>query len=557
MKLEPGQMIRDYQIIRSLGEGGMGEVYLAEDVLLAKKIAIKRLNPELTHDPQFSERFVNEARIQARLEHENIVGLYSFFIDNGIYYMAMKFAEGETLKALISRTGPIPEKRTIHILRQILAALRYAHAQGVVHRDIKPSNIMIDTQDRVMVMDFGIARIIGEKGVTMTGQHLGTVNYMSPEQVMSAKDVDHRTDIYSAGVLLYEMLTGAIPYDINTESLFVVMKAIMEQNIPDPRNIYPGIGAATVEIMRGMVQKDKDQRFRDCDVILEQITGIRQSFGDNPLPSQTAPIKPLAENRNDSMVYVEGGEFDREETHAEGFFVKYDIQVVQQVILSDFMIAKFPVTIADWISCMGEADELRYIENKALPITDITWIETLMYCNSLSFKHGMKPVYYMAKDPNPAAWESLIRKSSGIDSLLHADWEANGYRLPTEAEWEFAAFGGLRSRGYIFAGGDEIDRVAWYRRNSKKSLKKPGGLQANELGLYDMCGNVWEWAWDYCEPFLEGSYTNPRGPEHGNVKSIRGGSFLDEPENCEISKRCACSLDYHDNTIGFRVARNV
>ncbi len=152
MELKNGVILRDYHIIRQLGIGGMGEVYLAEEALLGRQVAIKRLNPQLTGDPQFSERFINEARIQARLQHQNIVGLYNFFVEEDVYYMVMEYAPGLTLKELIAQTGPIPEQRTLDIFKQIVDALGYAHSKQIIHRDIKPSNILIDHNDKVKVM---------------------------------------------------------------------------------------------------------------------------------------------------------------------------------------------------------------------------------------------------------------------------------------------------------------------------------------------------------------------------------------------------------------------
>ncbi len=260
MDLHPGVLVRDYRIVSLLGEGGMGEVWLAEETLLGRKVAVKRLNPKLTGDAQFSERFVNEARIQARLIHPNIVALYNFFIEVGIYYMIMEYAEGITLKELISKTGPIQEQRTRYIFGQVINALSHAHSKQIIHRDIKPSNIMIDEADSVKVMDFGIARLLSDKHLTRTGAKLGTLYYMSPEQIMAEKNIDHRTDIYSAGIVLYEMLTGRLPYNTNVDSDFIVMKEIMENPVPDPRDIYQFISGGMADLVTEMTHKDVKDR---------------------------------------------------------------------------------------------------------------------------------------------------------------------------------------------------------------------------------------------------------------------------------------------------------
>ncbi len=269
MKLEPGQMIRDYQIIRPIGEGGMGEVYLANEVLLERQVAIKRLNPIYTRDPQFIQRFRNEARIQAQLTHENIVQLITFFSEADTHYMVLEYAPGITLRDLIQQTGPIPEQRALGILRQITAAQSHAHSKGIIHRDIKPSNIMIDTEhgDRVKIMDFGIARLMTDGHLTRTGTKMGTIMYMSPEQVLALKDIDHRSDVYSLGVVFYEMLCGKTAYQVDTESDFLLQKAIVDTEISDPREIYAHISDETVKLLAGMTVKDREVRIGLNDVI--------------------------------------------------------------------------------------------------------------------------------------------------------------------------------------------------------------------------------------------------------------------------------------------------
>ncbi|HPH61220.1 MAG TPA: serine/threonine-protein kinase, partial [Candidatus Syntrophosphaera sp.] len=213
MNINPGFRIRDYIVVRQLGKGGMGEVWLARDIYLDREVAIKFLDPALTGDPRFSERFKHEAQIQNLLTHTNIVGFKDFFQEDGNWFLVQEYARGITLRELINATGPIREERALNIFHQITDALSHAHAKGIIHRDVKPSNIMVDTQngDTVKVMDFGIARLMNDIHLTQTGDTIGTVYYMSPEQVIAAKDIDHRSDIYSAGIVLYEMLSGKLP----------------------------------------------------------------------------------------------------------------------------------------------------------------------------------------------------------------------------------------------------------------------------------------------------------------------------------------------------------
>jgi serine/threonine protein kinase len=253
--------IRDYHVIRQLGEGGMGTVYLVEEPLLDRKVAVKVLNPELMANQELVERFRQEAKVQSGLVHPGIVQLYTFFKEDGKYCMVMEYVEGETLRALIERTGPLGEARSLKIFGEVLEAVQYAHGRGVIHRDLKPSNIMISDGMTAKVMDFGIAKVLGDHGLTHTGTRMGTVYYMSPEQVLAEKTIDQRTDFYSLGITLYEMLTGKLPYNIDTESEFKIMQQIVEGKIPDPRELYPHISDKTVQLLLGCIAKKKEDRF--------------------------------------------------------------------------------------------------------------------------------------------------------------------------------------------------------------------------------------------------------------------------------------------------------
>lgn len=283
--LVPGSMISNYRVEALIGKGGMGEVYKGYDTALNRPVAIKALNPELTSDANFVQRFRNEAKIQASLNHPNIVSLYTLSEEFGAYYMILEYAAGDTLRELIARIGPIPEKRAVNILSQILSALSLAHSHGVIHRDIKPTNIVVGANDQVKILDFGIARLIGDKGLTKTGQNVGTVYYMSPEQVRAEKDLDGRSDIFSLGVTFFEMLAGRVPYNVETASDYAIMDEIVKEPVPDPRKNYEFISENSVLVLRAMVAKDKEQRFGSCDEVLRALRGDYEI----PEPEAAAP----------------------------------------------------------------------------------------------------------------------------------------------------------------------------------------------------------------------------------------------------------------------------
>ena len=197
-----------------IGAGGMGAVYKARQTGLDRLVAIKILPPEVGSDPAFAQRFTREAQALARLGHQHIVPVYDFGIAEGLYYFIMEYVDGANLRHLI-KTGELKPAEALEIVPQICEALQFAHDEGVVHRDIKPENILIDKRGRVKIADFGLARLLGtaapELSLTGTNQVLGTLHYMAPEQIQGLHTVDHRADIYSLGVVFYELLTGDLP----------------------------------------------------------------------------------------------------------------------------------------------------------------------------------------------------------------------------------------------------------------------------------------------------------------------------------------------------------
>src|SRR6058998_4072173 len=199
-----------YRIIRKLGAGGMANVYLAEDQELGRRVAIKILNERHANDEQFVERFRREAKNAAGLSHPNIVSIYDRGEAEGSYYIAMEYLDGRTVKELLVHNGPPPVPIAIDYARQILQAIGFAHRNGIVHRDIKPHNVVVGRDGRLKVTDFGIARS-GASQMTEAGSIVGTAQYLSPEQARGAP-VDQRSDLYSMGVVLYEMLTGQVPF---------------------------------------------------------------------------------------------------------------------------------------------------------------------------------------------------------------------------------------------------------------------------------------------------------------------------------------------------------
>ncbi len=266
-----GKKVENYSIISMLGRGGMGVVYKAHDDNLDRFVAIKILNLQATHKPRFRERFRREAKHQAQLSHPNIVTVYGFIEYEGFVGIVMEYVEGESLEKVISRQTRLHISDVIYILRQVLHAIGYAHSKGYVHRDIKPSNIILNREGTVKIMDFGISKSLFEKTMTKTGAQIGTVYYMSPEQI-KGEEVDQTTDIYAIGCTMFEMICGYPPYNFETE--YEVMDAHLKHDIPKISSVIQGLPASVDDIVAGCLHKNPNDRYRQCGDILESFNSL-------------------------------------------------------------------------------------------------------------------------------------------------------------------------------------------------------------------------------------------------------------------------------------------
>src|ERR1700733_12235162 len=269
-----------YDILASAGHGSMGNVYKARDRETGEVVALKLLKPEIASDQTMIERFKNELLFARKITHKNVCRVYEFNRVGGVAYTSMEFVEGESLRSVLNRFGGLPQRKATDLALQICSGLKEAHAQGIVHRDLKPENVMIDGQGNVKIMDFGIARSM-EAGTRLTGSMVGTPAYMAPEQV-AGKPVDYRTDIYSLGLILYEMFTGAAAFSAGN-SIAVALKQMREEPAP-PHEIEPNIPVGTERTILKFLEKDPAKRFQS---IADLEANLRSDATARP------PVRPL------------------------------------------------------------------------------------------------------------------------------------------------------------------------------------------------------------------------------------------------------------------------
>ncbi len=259
MSFAIGEQVGPYQIMAQLGSGGMATVFKAYHAALDRYVAIKVLHPAFKQDPNFLSRFQREARIVAKLEHPHIVPVYDFSEASGQPYLVMRFIEGETLKArLASRALTLAEVQAV--IKPVSEALAYAHGQGVLHRDVKPSNILLTPDGGVFLADFGLARIAQAGESTLSQDSLlGTPQYISPEQAQGLSDLDARTDVYSLGVVVYELLVGRVPYQADTP--YAVIHDHIYAPLPLPRSIKPDFPEPIERVLLKALTKDRADRY--------------------------------------------------------------------------------------------------------------------------------------------------------------------------------------------------------------------------------------------------------------------------------------------------------
>ncbi|OQY35997.1 MAG: hypothetical protein B6243_04080, partial [Anaerolineaceae bacterium 4572_5.2] len=309
MAFTPGETVGSYRIIEKIGHGGMATVYKAYHAPLDRDVAIKVLHPAFKNDPQFFSRFQREARIVAKLEHSNIVPVYDFSEHEGEPYLVMRYVQGDTLKPHL-QNGPLLPAEALRLMRPVCNALAYAHDQGVLHRDIKPSNIMLTPDGGVYLTDFGLARMVQAGESTLSQDMMvGTPQYISPEQAQGERNLDGRTDIYSLGVVLFEMLTGSVPFSGDTP--FAVVHDHIYKPLPLPSVVNPDISPQVEKVILRALVKDKNDRFETVQALWQ---ALEEALGPQVAQAPTIakiveekPVLPPAKESSKKKFIIAGG----------------------------------------------------------------------------------------------------------------------------------------------------------------------------------------------------------------------------------------------------------
>ena len=580
--LQQGSLLQGgrYKILSTIGQGGFGITYLALQSGLERKVAIKEFfmkdlcnRDEATSHvsvgstgsinlvDRFRAKFLKEARNIAQLNHPNIVGIIDVFEENGTAYYVMEYAEGGSLADKLKVQGSIPEAEAVHYIQQIADALKYIHQQKMNHLDIKPANIMLLKTGSVILIDFGLSK---QYDVT-TGNQTSTTpvgiseGYAPMEQYRpgGVGEFSPETDVYSLGATLFKLLTGITPptaldvYEegvptkelenrkISQQTIEIICKAMegrKKDRMKDVNVFIEGLSISDKQTSHFQTQSQTDVKEDEVTVVLAESQEKRDNVIIENIPQPQSSEKQEgchaeAEVRTFNvngvsfdMILVKGGTFsmgNEEKGFLSGLFsILEDDRPLHNVVLTrDYYMGKSQVTQSLWKAVMGSNPS--YFKGDDRPVERVSWNDCQEFISKLNEITGMK------------------------------------FRLPTEAEWEFAARGGNKSKHYKYSGSDNLDDVAWYDDNKNGGTHDVMTKLPNELGLFDMSGNVYEWCYDWFAYYDAKSQANPTGAASGSKRVNRGGCWFSFAQSCRLSSRDYLLPIGRHNNIGLRLALQV
>ena len=537
---EPGkeQLIGGrYRIESLLGHGGMSSVYKGFDPNLQRPVAIKLIHRHLSERPEWVNRFMQEASAIAKLRHPGIVQVYDFDKYGNTYYMVMEFVAGQTLdkklEGLKNAKIPFPVHSALNIMSTLCDAVAYAHSQQIIHRDLKPSNVMMNLLDQPVLMDFGIAKMVGSEMVqTAVGTAMGTAAYMSPEQINGRGNIDHRADLYALGIILYELLSGVPPFTGNTP-MTVMMKHLNEP-VPDIRLLHRGLPDGVVAIIEKALQKDPNHRFQSA---AEMAAALRSQLGSTgtyvfsphkpantvkqtavshsqpavtPEKTAVAPNKPIgprsqsaAPKRNLPLLPLAIG---------GGLLI---LALLGYFILPGLLQTPPPstgmVNVPGGSYTLGNGSGGSQFSASQTIELDEFWIDryeitNAQYATFAAETEAATPSQWASGTLPAGAENHPVQGTTWQMAADYCDWA--GKRLPSEAEWEVAARG---PQGWLYPWGDDEKLVALPNDGSYAVGTVPANRSS--FGVYDMAGNVWEWV------------DEPYGPVGSGEQVLRGGAY--------------------------------
>ncbi len=589
----------------------MGTVYLAYDKKLDRPVALKFPHIELAWFPATIDRLLREARTAGRFHDRSFCTIYDIDQIEGRHYIAMEYIEGRPLKSIIDPERPLPQVQVAQYVLSIALAMGRAHDRGILHRDLKPSNVMINQRGELVILDFGLALRLDsdDPELTAAGQRLGTPHYMAPEQVLADKmTIGPPADVWALGVILYQMLTGQLPFLGRQAEVY---SKILTQSPLPPRSLRTDLDGELESICLKAIAKPIDERYSSMTALAQDldnwITGRRggpsipkpkarpplqivlagvalmcllgisawfvrfpappehnnaptpiegRAKEVDPLPSVARQATPPNTNslspgiarviRNSigiNLVHIEPGTFSMGSVGTSGD----EVPSHSVTISRGFLLCESEVTQGQYQQVIGK-NPSHFRSSDSLPVEMVSWFDAVQFCNALSAKDEISPYYQ-------------IVGTAGYPEVTIPDRNGAGYRLPTEAEWEYACRAGSTTK-YWF-GDDEarLGEFAWFDGNSEGKTHPVGEKPSNAFRLHDMYGNVREWCWDaYQKDYYKQKIDkDPLGPEAVGSEGLRihrGGSWDSAATMMRSASRARLKPTVRSEFFGFRVARN-
>jgi serine/threonine-protein kinase len=606
-----------YEVQSLLGLGGMGAVFRARHTFINNDVAVKVIHPNLAKNDEIAERFLREARAAAVIDHPNAVKVTDFGRSGDMLYLVMEYIQGYNLTNLIRKKGHLKPGSAANIMSQICAALDDAHAKHIIHRDLKPDNIMIKVDRNkhiVKVFDFGIAKMVIEgkqdNSITRAGTIVGTLSYMSPEQCKGDNVIDLRSDVYSLGVVAFEMLTGALPFSAPTPTALAV-KHIVEQP-PSLRTIVPEISESVDKVVLRAMQKDPDARFSSAGEFAQELTNAAFSDGeadfDSEFPQFAGPStgdynKPktsiMVPSTTLSAAKIKTGEQSAPPAAKNRLplYIGLAVALFAAIGLAGFLglrkmnerlpappgsqesVADAPdmVLIKGGYLKMGSFDGYENEQPVHQVLIDDFYMDKTLVTNS-QFEKFVNATHYRTdaeKAQEEYDWRTYATSERMDHPVVNISWnDANEYakwakkRLPTEAEWEYAARGGMVEKKYPWgddtpqqkqaAFGHSDDAGSILTGESSLPTEPVKSHDPNGYGLYNMAGNVWEWCQDWYDKsyYFSSPPSNPPGPPKGQARVLRGGSWYTDFTKIRVSTRNSDAQDGRQYDYGFRCAKS-
>jgi eukaryotic-like serine/threonine-protein kinase len=570
----------DYLLLEMVAQSGMGQVYKAQHVHLKKTVAVKLIAPWLVRSAAGRQRFRREMEAVGRLDSPHIVSALDAGEADGTDFLVMEYLDGNTLAQLVAKHGPLPIPQALGYILQAARGLAVAHAAGIIHRDVKPANLMLDANGTVKLLDLGLA-MLPFQDADFSGMILGTPAFIAPEQAVDVNAVDERTDIYGLAGTLYFLLTGQAPH--RSESRHSFANASGSDGLRKARSDCP---RALDALFRRMIAKDPKGRpasMREVVAELDHLERPRHRIGWRGLIAAGVALaasvlvaftlwsaggtsgeqkkaeiaQEVAEPKKGAkpaidMVRIAAGKFWMGGSDSDPRAKPAEKPRREVKINRAFFLGKTEVTQGQYEEVIGSnpsafsakganKGRVKELDTSKHPVESVSWLDAVRFCNRLSERHELKTYYK-------------------IDGEVVTIRGGDGYRLPTEAEWEYACRAGTTTAWYFGEKIADLKDHAWFADNSGDRTHPVAQKKPNPWGLYDMYGNVPEWCWDRYDPsyYAYMPASDPPGSGTGRLRVFRGDGWnslaprTPAREGLGFTYGSAGSI----NIVGFRIARN-